>query len=83
MTCVVHVPYVLEQDGEDVWCASAQLSRLGVKLMVLDRPSREEAEQRRPPRQACDAAARGWALASPARPGSQLSASTAFTSASS
>jgi len=35
VTCVVHVPYVLEQDGEGVWCASAQLSRLGVKLMVL------------------------------------------------
>jgi hypothetical protein len=43
VTCVVHVPYVLEQDGEGVWCASAQLSRLGVKLMVLDRPVREEA----------------------------------------
>ena len=41
MTRVVHVPYVVEQDEDGVWCASAQL-RPGVGA-VGDGPTREAA----------------------------------------
>ncbi|WP_300614407.1 hypothetical protein [Trebonia sp.] len=41
MTRVVHVPYVVEQDEDGVWCASAQL-RPGVGA-VGDGPTQEEA----------------------------------------
>ena len=41
MTRVVHVPYVVEQDEDGVWCASAQL-RPGVGA-VGDGATQEEA----------------------------------------
>ena len=41
MTRVVHVPYVVEQDEDGVWCASAQL-RPGVGA-VGDGPTQEAA----------------------------------------
>lgn len=41
MTRVVHVPYVVEQDEDGVWCASAQL-RPGVGA-VGDGQTQEEA----------------------------------------
>jgi predicted RNase H-like HicB family nuclease len=41
VTRVVHVPYVVEQDEDGVWCASAQL-RPGVAAFG-DGPTREEA----------------------------------------
>ena len=41
MTRVVHVPYVVEQDDDGVWCASAQL-RPGVGA-VGDGPTAEAA----------------------------------------
>ena len=41
VTHVVHVPYVVEQDEDGVWCASAQL-RPGVAAFG-DGPTREEA----------------------------------------
>lgn len=41
MTRVVHVPYAIEQDEDDVWCASAQL-RPGVGA-VGDKPTQEAA----------------------------------------
>ncbi len=41
MTRVVHVPYVVEQDEDGVWCASAQL-RPGVGA-VGDGPTAEAA----------------------------------------
>jgi predicted RNase H-like HicB family nuclease len=41
VTRIVHVPYVVEQDEDGVWCASAQL-RPGVGA-VGDGPTQEEA----------------------------------------
>jgi predicted RNase H-like HicB family nuclease len=41
VTRIVHVPYVVEQDEDGVWCASAQL-RPGVGAVVVG-PSAEAA----------------------------------------